>query len=520
LTVAGKLLALNNISLDILGNFQTTGIVDFTNSNIILTLSNVGNQIPYTGFLAGNSTVRYNAICDQPILHLAYNNLQTLGSIGCKYLTANTIIFGNLNAQSDFECLTYDLTVNGTSVIGTVGSYNFTKNGSGNLLFVGNVDFEGSTNLSGGNPNIEFRNGVQIHTFSFMSGTGNVYFTTNNQILNSSAYLGGIWNSPIFIIGDITVSLQGAFTTSSTIDGTTNSSTLNNNGTLNLRNSRPPMLTGIFNYMHDPNSTLGLLYDGSYTLPYSVYANLVVDGIGTKSQSANTIINKSLSIKRDFGESYYELNGYNLTVNGTLTNTGGFIANAHSNVLVVGLCTFSNGTVGSLGCDFRFGNPDFEFRGGLFIHAFSNYTGTGVFKFTTNNQTIDMNVINGGSMDCDILIDGITLTWIDGAIINTNYINGVINGTSFDSTLINKGIIGVANPQQPMLAGILNTYDFANTVLYIKDGAQDIKPGTYKNLTLAGSGTKKLLGNVVVKNTYTLTSSAILDLNGFTLSNS
>jgi hypothetical protein len=56
-------------------------------------------------------------------------------------------------------------------------------------------------------------------------------------------------------------------------------------------------------------------------------------------------------------------------------------------------------------------------------------------------------------------------------------------------------------------------------------GNQDIKtpedptnPG-YQNLTLSGTGAKRLLGNVSVKGTYTLTAPATLDLNGFTLTN-
>lgn len=46
----------------------------------------------------------------------------------------------------------------------------------------------------------------------------------------------------------------------------------------------------------------------------------------------------------------------------------------------------------------------------------------------------------------------------------------------------------------------------------------DPTPG-YKNLTLATSGAKKLLGNVSVKGTYTLTGPATLNSNGFALTN-
>lgn len=48
---------------------------------------------------------------------------------------------------------------------------------------------------------------------------------------------------------------------------------------------------------------------------------------------------------------------------------------------------------------------------------------------------------------------------------------------------------------------------------------QDIYPMTYYNLSLEGCGTKKLPGNVNVANTYTITSPATLDTNGYALTN-
>jgi len=76
-----------------------------------------------------------------------------------------------------------------------------------------------------------------------------------------------------------------------------------------------------------------------------------------------------------------------------------------------------------------------------------------------------------------------------------------------------------------MQTGMLYCNQAANTFEYVLAGNQDIQtpsdpttPG-YKNLTLDGSGAKTLLGNVSVKGTYTLTSPATLNTNGFALTN-
>jgi len=133
-------------------------------------------------------------------------------------------IAGTFVTQSGFECGPYNLTVNGTSVLGVAGQqYKFTKNSStGLLLFVGNVDFEGITDLTVGNPSLEFRGGITIHTFNLTTGTGTWTFSTNNQIINCSAYLGGVWNAPVVVSGAITVTLSGGSTwqTNATINGT------------------------------------------------------------------------------------------------------------------------------------------------------------------------------------------------------------------------------------------------------------------------------------------------------------
>jgi hypothetical protein len=526
LYISGTLLGSSTaVNITLNGNCQVSGsgLINLPTQFHNLILKGYFNIIPYANFNAGNfSTVTYAGVNPQPIIDIPYRNLATSGSP--KYQVGNITTLGNFNMQSNYDIGNYSLTVGGTSTIGIVGSFTLSKSGvSGSILFIGNIDFEGITDLSVGNPNIEFRGGLTIHTTSFTSGTGTVTFSTNNQTISSSAYLGGLWNAPIIISGAITVTVGGSFPTHSTINGTIGTSTLNNDGTLILYNPVLPMSTGVFNYMHDANSTLGLYCDGNYTLAYTTYANLVIGGNGIKTQAGNTVINKSLNIgfnNDGFASNIYECGGYNLDVKGSFTSIGSFKANAYSIIIFEGAANFNHGSNSSLGVDLSAGNPDIEFRNGLTISTYFTYSGTGAFKFTTNNQTIDMSLTNGGVFNCSILISGaITVTWVNGINSAWYTIFGTINGDNVSSTLINKGLLMYGNSQQPMQTGILNMSGFTNTFIYTKSGGQDIAAGTYKNLFLQNSGAKKLTGNVSVLNSYVITSPATLDSNGYTLSN-
>ena len=71
-----------------------------------------------------------------------------------------------------------------------------------------------------------------------------------------------------------------------------------------------------------------------------------------------------------------------------------------------------------------------------------------------------------------------------------------------------------------MVTGILDTSTNNNTWIY-GSGSQDVKGGTYRNLTFF-SGSKTLQGNVSVLGTFNTGSGAGLatvNLNGFTLTN-
>lgn len=529
LVISGSINANASVTVTIIvnGDCQVggSGLINLQLQFHNLILNGYNNIIPYSSLDAGSfSSITYNASTDsQAILNLPYKNLNTQG--GQKYQIDDVTVDGTFNQQSNYDCGNYNLTVNGASLIGTTGRCTFYKTGPGNLLFIGNVDFEGNTDLTGGNPNIEFRGGLAIHTFSLKIGNGNIVFTTNDQTINCNAFLAGTWSASTTIQGAITVTLVGGyiFTLSSTINGTVSGSTFNNSGELYLAYNTVPMTTGTFNYMFTSTSTIGYVFDGASTLPYTTYANLVIDGTGLKLLGGNTIINQSLELSGNGFDGGLDTNGYDLTVSTTFNNQGLFTANAFSNILFNGLATWTNGPNGQ-GVDLRIGNPNIEFRGGLTCHANFIYTGTGTYTFSTNDQTLDMIVSNGGEWACNLLVSGaITLTYIGGTF-STNLINGILNGNDAASTFINNGIFSYANSQQPMQTGKLYCNQTANTFYYCAPGNQDITEPSdstpaYQNLTLNGSGAKRLLGNVSVIGAYLLTSPATLNSNGFSLTN-
>jgi hypothetical protein len=148
----------------------------------------------------------------------------------------------------------------------------------------------------------------------------------------------------------------------------------------------------------------------------------------------------------------------------------------------------------------------------------ATFNGSSVWKFTTNNQNILLNV----GIPTLFGTGGVL---ISGAITVTNsgsqgfVLTGAINGDNALSTFDNRGVIQYKSPTAPMLTGVLQTNAAINTWLYNLNGAQDVKDGTYRNLTLSIGGAKKLLGNVSVVNTYSLVAPATLNSNGFALTN-
>jgi hypothetical protein len=493
---------------------MTTGTWDFTTN---------ANTIRYTG--------NYSATI--PSYFTNFHSL-TISGTGTKTLGVNTTLNGNLSVASGgtFDLAAFNIDVIGQTTIATqsvAGTATLSKSGAGNVLFRGLLLLSNSAspklNFSGGNPTVELRGGIQYGNGAdpINSGTGQWSFTTNNQNIRHISGLGPTvtFNCPILIASGITLTVTSTTPFSSiaqfnnSVNGASVTSILvSSNNTLYIGNvSFPqPMTTGIFDITTNAN-TLGYVFNGNYTLPYTAFSGLLISGTGTKTLSGNTTISGALSVTAG---ATLEMSTFNLTITGTAQTTGnGTISkNGSGNIIFTG----------QLNANINFtGNPSVELRGGWTFLNHTINTGTGTFSFTTANQTLS-NPTGGiytPTFNCGILISGVTLTYAS-TIAQTLILTGVLNGSSGGSTFrMGTGTVTLnyQNTTQPMATGVLDTSTNLNTFIY-GAGNQDVKGGVtpqqYRNLRFSGSGTTKTLqGNINVQNTYTVDAGVTVNLNGF-----
>ncbi|MEO7044357.1 MAG: hypothetical protein ABI091_03560, partial [Ferruginibacter sp.] len=462
----------------------------------------------------------------QGIMDLIYLNLYTTG-IGAKYFTANATVAGTLITESNTEIGLYDLSVSGTTTVRNGST--LSKSGSGNLLFVGLVTVTNTVNtfidFSVGNPSVELRGGITCATNQASSnvktGTGTWTFTTNNQSITPGNSASITFMGNVIISGNITVTavnglgVNGVFTQfNGSVNGTTSLSTLKNAGAIYLGAASPVvMTTGIFDYYYT-GTTVGYVMNASYSIPLTSFYALVIGGTGTKTLTGNTTLSTNLTL---LASAILDCSTFDLNIAGTSTiSSGGKLSKTGAgNILFTGLLSMTNGNI-----DFSGGNPTVEFRGGISGGGtMSVSTGTGQWKFSTNNQVI---INYPTSYNSPILISGAITVTVSSVAIST--INNTLNGDNAASIFDNRGNINYTNATAPMVTGKLYCNQAANKWSYYAAGNQDIRvpsdpiPGYY-NLSLDTSGAKKLLGNVSVKGTYATSGTATLDSNGFSLTN-
>jgi hypothetical protein len=189
---------------------------------------------------------------------------------------------------------------------------------------------------------------------------------------------------------------------------------------------------------------------------------------------------------------------FTFTVNGTTTITNGYLVHNAS-----AFDKTYNGmvTIASTGKWYDYGTPIF-FHGGLTNNSATVFTaGTSMYTFDTNPQTVD-----GTSLISipNITITGITLTNNNsGGLTVTASLQGGGGITQGGSGVLN---IGVADTS--LLTGPLNASAAGNTVNYTGI-AQTVKPVTYYNLTLSGSGIPSLAGVGTINGNFTLTGAVV-----------
>ena len=517
------------------------------------TINLLGEKNVIASFSTGSSTVSYNREGPQYIAGGRYHNLSIYGT-GSKPFAGNVVVqntfyLDNIDntpaVRLRCDCGIFDLSIYGTASINGV----LEKSRPGNILFAGPfIGGPGPNNRSWGinftgNPNVEFRNGLNystgygIESGVFNFGFGNVNFTTNNQIFRMGGSARVV--NAFINIDNITLTVtQSSLRYNNRINGTTASSKLENKATLTFIGSEyTPMSTGIFDYTSSAASTLGYYMSSSITLPYTFYQGLNIGGIGnlntTKSLAGNTSISGSLRIEQisnNSNRAVLECGNFNLTVSGSTRVDGALTKNGSGSILFVGRYSQNlNDENDNRTGYFNFsGNPSVEFRNGINMGTTTGTlnngvnSGTGSWTFSTNDQIFN---VWGGTQTiaAPITVSGnIIVTYGSSSTAanrGTGYtIVGPINGTSAGSVfrIGPTASFTYSGTGSLMTTGILDASSSLNTFTY-STGSQLIKGGTYTNLTLS-NGSKTLQGNVSVLNTL-VTSSITLITGSYTLTN-
>jgi hypothetical protein len=309
----------------------------------------------------------------------------------------------------------------------------------------------------------------------------------------------------------------GGWINKGTVNGVDGTSVLNVDGTYGYGNSNTAMATGVFNYNRSGTSKIYVDAGVTMTLPQTSFYDLAIQGIATLS--GNTMVSHNLNI--DAGS--LQLSTYNFSVTGATSLSAALNKSGAGTVSLNSISVF--GSVSSIGFP---GNPTVNISG--------NFTGDcrGGINFGTNPVNITASVTfstwTAGNVAISwansfLIASGKTFTSTglsstSGGMTTTGTINGADGTAIFD----NRSFYTHNNAAAPMSTGKLYCNQAANTFIYGLAGNQDMTvpsdatPG-YQSLTLQGSGAKRLLGNVSVKGTYTLTSPATLNTNGFALTN-
>jgi hypothetical protein len=290
------------------------------------------------------------------------------------------------------------------------------------------------------------------------------------------------------------------------------------------------------------NSTINYNGAGDQTVLPLFYQNLWVTNRGVKKVISDLILNNNLFMQypatTGLAQTTNDLSGvqngildlgaYSLTVNGTsIVSTNTYLRkyNSEGNILFVGLLTFAgSGTYWGLP-DFN-GNINVELRGGLTNSgAASVYgglwnTGTGTWRFTTNNQNVTHNAGTINYTNKFEIEDGRTVTVLGNAAWTlSDTINGL--GATARLTMGASSILNFATAASvpSMTTGIWDFTTNANTIGYTGNYSATI-PSYFTNfhsLTISGTGTKTLGVNTTINGNLTVSSGATLDLSSYNI---
>ncbi|MFC0514554.1 hypothetical protein ACFFGT_10090 [Mucilaginibacter angelicae] len=521
LTVTGKLSFSNSgaPSFNVMGNlYAENGTIDLTGGsglqfNVYSAVTRFGTLLPGT-----LGQVGFVGSCSQ------YISKPLSGDFYRIYIFDPKYVYGNIPVT---KYVMYDLA--GVAVVGSyqvileLGNYDVEFNSAGFTLTgynppgvipalsrkgTGTTVFKGlCTGYSGmdlGNNPVEFRNGL---SGGGTINAGLVNFTTNNQSIRGS--VATTPTTPVLIGLGLTLTLEGSTAIQGGITGTDAASIFycspGSNLTLGGAASEP-MVTGQWNLAGFVTYSFT---SGSFVIKKPSYDNFNIFNSNCAYVLGTDVTCSTFS----FFQSSLDLANYNLTVNGAMSIQAAQLKRTGTgNTIIKGL--FSYGGYSQI----DLGSSTLELQAGLrtLTNFDNNNWKMGTLLMSTVNQTFSVN--NAGNylnLTGNIEIaPGLTVTNISNITVTGN-----INGQNASSVFDCQGLTTYQGTQAPMQTGILRCNTASNTFDYALKGNQDVTPGTYRNLTLSGSGIKKLSGNVSVINIYKLSSPATLDNNGFTLTN-
>ncbi|MFZ4521892.1 MAG: hypothetical protein ACOYNC_09310, partial [Bacteroidales bacterium] len=391
-------------------------------------------------------------------------------------------------ASVAFSGTSTTLTINSTFTLTVSGSV--TSNSSLNTAWANTISGSGTLSCAS----------LTVGTNITPSATRTTTLTTTISLLSISGNLslysndnGNSQNNAIFILSSGTVSVSGSVTSTNEDTGQ-NTSTLSmaagsQSGTLNLGNAVPFSLGSGANTINLAGnaSTVNYNYAGTQAIYAVGYFHLLLSGSGTKTlqtgttsvggnlilsgtASTTTVAGLTVGGNLDIGSgSSLTVAGFNFSVTGTTSISGTLIHNNSAGTKTfTGNVTLNNGGIWN-----ETANEDVTFGGNLLNNG-TLTAGTGVHTFSGTAKTI------GGS--AAVTIPSVTIsatttntgtltisTTLAGAGTLTNGTNGILN---FAGSSVTPTLTATANP---------------NTVNYT-GAAQTVKPTSYYNLTLSGSG--------------------------------
>lgn len=409
---------------------------------------------------------------------------------------------GTINVGGNFTPTTFNANTSTVNYNGS-GNQTITATSYYNLLITNFKD--GNTVTLNGTINVA-NTFSPIATFSTTGG----YINTGNTINFNGT---GDQTIPAFNYNSLTIS--GARATSTV--------TLANTGIIGVAATFTPSATFTSGGYVLTGSTVDFNGDANQSIPAFTFNNLNVSNINSSSVTART---KTLT--------------GNVTVNGNLSVTGvgttnvtlqlatfNFTANGSTNISAYGIIGDNSATgtdlfVGNvaIGANSQWlatGNPSITFQNGISYDGAGFTSGTGIYTFDTNDQTIS------GSQSptiTNIRTTGITLTNLNTAGLTCSVISGSGNFTNGDAS--NNSTLFVTGATPFTLSGTLDLVSNPNTVNYSGTVTQNIGAYNYYNLSSSSTGSRTLAnsGTIGVKgtfdpgtNAFTVTGSTI-DFNG------